>query len=177
MMSVQFVWSAEDWTVQSQFEGHKDWVTSVVLFGEYLITTSVDKTCKVWDRESAKLIKTLAHENWVTSACIFNGMLITAVGDASIVAWDSDTWEKRWRVPAHKEYNAVSALECTGDDLLLTASWDGSVKGWSMEQLERAAEANSEAAPNKTLEIMDDEEEDAPDLTDGDIFEETDVVQ
>jgi len=164
-------WSAEDWTIQSALEGHKDWVTSVSLFGEYLVSTSVDKTCKVWDRASGKMVKTLSHENWVTSACFFNELLVTGVGDATIVAWKVATWEKQWSVKAHKEYNAVSALACWGDDVLLTASWDGAVKAWSLEELEQAAEANPEST-KKTLEICDGE---SNNILDGDIFGEEDV--
>merc|ERR1711959_151823 len=134
-------WSADDWSVVTRYEAHKDWVTSVQLSqdGQFLISTSVDKTCRVWEPDTGQLVHTLSHENWVTSACMFNGLLVTGVGDATIIGWNIETAQKCWSVDAHKEHNAVSSVIQAGDDLLLTGSWDGSVKEWSLESLEQAA--------------------------------------
>jgi len=141
------VWNADDWTVKHKFEGHKDWVTSVCVDGDMVVSTSVDKTCRIWDRDGT-LQQTLQHQNWLNSACILDRSVVTACGDATIASWNIDTWEREWSFMAHREHNAVSTVLPVGDGRLFTASWDGSVKTWTPDQLleQGAAAAEKEQA-------------------------------
>jgi len=141
------VWNADDWTVKHKLEGHKDWVTSVCVDGEMVVSTSVDKTCRVWDFEG-NLQRTLEHDAWLNTACVLDGQIITGCGNATIASWDLETWERKWSFMAHKECHAVSTVKPIGDGRLFTASWDGSIKCWTPDELsqEGAAAAEKEAA-------------------------------
>lgn len=166
------VWSPETWSVQQRLDGHKDWVTCITSCPDRIVTTSVDKTCRVWDR-SGKLLHTLMHDTWVVGCGFYQDLLITALGDASLAAFDSMSWQQQWKLPnAHTEHNAVSGVVQAGE-LLLSSSWDGTVKEWTREQLEEDGEAGAPAEGVKVLEVIEDTEE--PDALDGDIFGEDDL--
>jgi hypothetical protein len=84
----------------------------------------------VWDR-SGKLLHTLMHDTWVVGCGFYQDLLITALGDASLAAFDSMSWQQQWKLPnAHTEHNAVSGVVQAGE-LLLSSSWDGTVKEWT----------------------------------------------
>merc|ERR1712086_1052589 len=53
-----------------------------------------------------------------------------------------------WSFMAHKECHAVSTVKPIGDGRLFTASWDGTIKCWTTDELsqEGAAAAEKEAA-------------------------------
>eukprot|EP00658_Telonema_sp_P-2_P004383 TRINITY_DN11641_c0_g1_i1.p1 TRINITY_DN11641_c0_g1~~TRINITY_DN11641_c0_g1_i1.p1 ORF type:complete len:370 (+),score=72.80 TRINITY_DN11641_c0_g1_i1:147-1256(+) len=168
------VWNPEDWSVQLELAGHRDWVTSVWSNQEMIVSTSTDKTCKIWDLETGTCVQTLTHETWVVSSCMFQDLLIVALGDAKIAVYgsNSNSWELLWIVEAHQEHNAVSAVLQAGEDLLLSCSGDGTIKEWCRESLEQQA-GRVTVAPTKVLEI---EQASQESLLDGDIFGDDDVT-
>ncbi|NPA51838.1 MAG: SH3 domain-containing protein [Aquificae bacterium] len=79
-------------------KGHTDAVNDLVFSktGKYLISTSADKTVKIWDLKRMKLVKTLeGHADTVTSVDISKDGKYIATGswDGSINIWDFKTGE------------------------------------------------------------------------------------
>lgn len=165
------VWSADNWNVVREIGGHRDWISGVQICDGLVFSTSIDKTCKVWER-SGKLLQTLSHDQWISSVCLFQGILVVGLGDASIVGWDRTTWERRWGFEAHKEHNPVSSIVRAGEDVLLTGSWDGQVREWTRDDLEKAGERSEPVS--KVLEIVEDSSP-SEQVLEGDIFDEQDL--
>eukprot|EP00656_Telonema_subtile_P027110 TRINITY_DN2910_c0_g2_i2.p1 TRINITY_DN2910_c0_g2~~TRINITY_DN2910_c0_g2_i2.p1 ORF type:complete len:381 (+),score=86.40 TRINITY_DN2910_c0_g2_i2:145-1287(+) len=168
-----FAWSPEDWTVQFKLTGHKDWVTSITASSEHIATTSVDKTTRIWGFDGV-LLQTLTHQNWAASCCFFQDLLVTALGDATLAA-HSLSGTPLWCIPACMEHNAVSTVLAAGDTLL-SSSWDGTVREWSVEQLEAAAaEAGLCEVKGSGVELEEGATEEEEDVLNGDIFGADDV--
>ena len=83
-------WKAEDDT----FDGHEDrlWNVAFSSDGKFLVTTSHDRTARVWDAEEVKELAVLrGHKNAVTSAVFSPGgeTVFTTGDDWTVRAWDA----------------------------------------------------------------------------------------
>ncbi len=106
-------------------KGHKDSVYDLVFTpdGRYLISTSADKTVKIWDVKKKKLIRTLeGHGDIVTSVDVSkNGKFIaTGSWDGSINVWDLKTGELLTTIEGNFSY--VNDVAFSPVDRLLAAA-------------------------------------------------------
>jgi len=72
-----------------EYQGHTGWVYDLKVQGEHLFSGGDDKSIKVWDIESTKMVdELLAHENGVTCLTFANNDLYTGSFDHYIYCWD-----------------------------------------------------------------------------------------
>ncbi|MCK4762284.1 MAG: NACHT domain-containing protein, partial [Candidatus Aminicenantes bacterium] len=69
--------------------GHGNWVNSAALSGDnrFIVSAGYDKTVKVWDFESGKLLNTLkGHDNWVNSVALSgdNRFIVSGSSDNTV---------------------------------------------------------------------------------------------
>jgi WD40 repeat protein len=86
-------------------DDHKDWIFSLSLLEDNLISISADKTLKVWDINNLKCIRTVEDEYYIKSAVIFSSYVITCIWTGKIKIWDSQN-----------DFKCVQEISFTGYD-------------------------------------------------------------
>ncbi|KAA6383506.1 MAG: hypothetical protein EZS28_020965 [Streblomastix strix] len=72
-------------------ETHEGQILSVKAYKNYLLSTSRDKTCKIWDLATGQLKRTLSgHSSWVNKVEISDEFIVTGSYDGSILVWDGN---------------------------------------------------------------------------------------
>ncbi|AFY41327.1 AAA-like domain-containing protein [Nostoc sp. PCC 7107] len=121
----------------NRLEGHSDWVSSVVFSpdGKTLASASVDKTIKLWNRETGKVISTLeGHSDWVRSV-VFSPdgkTLASASVDKTIKLWNRETGKVISTLEGHGD-SVISVVFSPDGKTLASASVDKTIKLWNRE--------------------------------------------
>lgn len=78
------------------YQGHAGWVYCLNVYKNFLLSGGDDKTIKIWDIESTKMVEELCgHENGVTCTAFANNELFSGSYDHIIICWDLIEIEKR----------------------------------------------------------------------------------
>ena len=114
--------------------GHANWVTGVSFIsnGKILASASGDKTVKLWDTATGKLIQTLTgHTNWVTGVSFISDgkILASASRDRTVKLWDTQTGKLIKTLTGHTEWVTGVSFSRNGK-MLASASGDKTVKLW-----------------------------------------------
>jgi hypothetical protein len=118
------------------FEGHGSAVASVAVTpdGKTLVSVGNDKTVRLWDASTGKLLKTLeGHDDWVGSVVVTpdGTRAVTAGGDHVIRVWDLKAQKEVMRLEGHTV--AVRGLALTGDGkTLISGSSDKTCRAWNL---------------------------------------------
>jgi WD40 repeat protein len=124
------------------FENHESTVLAVAVFpdGRRMVTSSEDKTVRLWDlKDGAVLKKMEGHRHWVRAVAVSKDGQLIASGDLSgeLIAWHGDTGEQHRRVTqpirAHSGARIVSLDFSPDGAVLATGSSDNTMKLWSTE--------------------------------------------
>jgi WD40 repeat protein len=97
-------------------KGHQNTIRALAVdtSNNYIISGSEDKTIKVWEYESGKMLKTL-REHLGEVFCLEldreNNLLITGSGDKTVKLWDIRTWSVTKTLKAHD--NKLFCLQVT----------------------------------------------------------------
>ena len=122
----------------SALSNHTGDVNSLVfsLDGTFLVSGSHDKTVILWDIQTGGVIKTFhGHTDWVLSVSISPDCTTIASGSADhkIHLWDAQSGECHCAIDRHNDsVNSVS-FSPTNSQLLISASWDGTVQQWDID--------------------------------------------
>ncbi|AFY57121.1 WD40 repeat-containing protein [Rivularia sp. PCC 7116] len=141
--------------------GHSDSVKAIKITpnGETLISGSYDRTVKLWDLKTGKLLKTLeGHKEAVISIAITPDGQILASGsnDNTVKIWDLKTG-KLLRTLNHNKGQITSIAISTDGETLISAGTDKTIKFWSLDngELQRTLKAETVSlamsADGKTL--------------------------
>lgn len=94
-----------------------------------------DKTIKLWDFHTKKLIRTLSgHSQAVTSVAFSPNAkyLASASDDKKIKLWDVDTFGEIYTLSGHSNFVKSVAFSPSGE-VLASASWDKTIKIWDVK--------------------------------------------
>jgi len=156
--------SVADGAVIRRFVGHEGSVGSIDLSPDRtrLVTAGTDRTPRVWDLATARLLAILPrHPHWV-QGCVFSadgGRIVTGCRDGVLQVFDAETGMFRERLPGHVGRTWDVRRE-TGGTVLSTGA-DGTLRRWSTEDLEGFAGARESAVATgpvvKVLPVAADE--------------------
>ena len=116
--------------------GHADWVVCVAFAsdGKVALSGGLDKTIKLWDVPTGRLLRTFSLRNVILSSVAFSpdGWRVLSAGSDSIVrGWDTFTGQELFRLVGHTD--AVSCVVVSPDgDHAASAGHDGTVRLWDV---------------------------------------------
>ncbi|MCE9565447.1 MAG: WD40 repeat domain-containing protein [Planctomycetes bacterium] len=116
--------------------GHTDWVVCVAFAsdGKVALSGGLDKTIKLWDVPTGRLLRTFTLRNVIISSVAFSpdGWRVLSAGSDSIVrGWDTFTGQELFRLVGHTD--AVSSVAVSPDgDRAASAGHDGTVRMWDV---------------------------------------------
>ncbi|MBY0544109.1 MAG: WD40 repeat domain-containing protein [Gammaproteobacteria bacterium] len=115
------------------FKGHSDALWSVkALPNGNIITTSVDKTLKIWDPETGQCLQTLTgHSDTVYDVVVLsNGQLVSCSRDKTLKVWSLETGECLQTLSGNKEF--VDGVAVLPNGLVVSSSYS-TLKVWNPE--------------------------------------------
>jgi len=151
------IWDLSTFKLVTTLEGHTDIITSLVVSSventtdlsdnigkQYIISGSYDKTIKIWDFSTFKLVETLeGHTNWINSVAVSkdNKYIISGSSDDTIKIWDLSTFKLVATLEGHTSAVmsvAVSDIINTpdkfgnniGKQYIISGSDDKTIKIW-----------------------------------------------
>ncbi len=112
-----------------EFKGHTKRVWAVAIYGDNLISASQDKTAKIWNIKTGKIIHTLQHTDPVSSIAISGDILFTGSADNTIRMWNIKTGKLLHTLKGHTD--TVYSIAVSGNKLV-SGSWDKTIKIWDI---------------------------------------------
>jgi len=140
--------------------GHSDHITSLSFSrtGDRFLTSSWDRTARVWDGGTARPISVLqGHSDYLDQASFSpDGRLVaTASRDDTARVWDPATGALRFTLVGHT--GIVNHVEFDGGgSRVVTASADGTAALWSADTGARLASFQGHASAVQTASFIDD---------------------
>nr|MDZ8042959.1 AAA-like domain-containing protein [Nostoc sp. DedQUE02] len=121
---------------QNRLEGHSDLVRSVVFSpdGKTLASASLDKTIKLWNRDTGKEITTLSGYNDLVMSVVFSPdgkTLASASWDKTIKLWNRDTGKEITTLRGHSD-SVMSVVFSPDGKTLASASLGETIKLWNL---------------------------------------------
>ena len=90
------LWSTQSDSIEciGLLEGHKDYITSLFIEDNYVLSSSADKTIRKWDMSTCECVLIyLGHESTVNKILCGNGYLFSVSYDKKGKCWDYETGE------------------------------------------------------------------------------------
>jgi WD40 repeat protein len=117
--------------------GHKGWVSSAAFSPDdkYIVTASGDKTARVWDAGTGKMLVELSgHKGWVHSAAfsLDGKSIVTTSEDKTAQVWDAATGSQLIELAGHKGWVYSAAYSPDGKSIV-TAGEDKTVRIYGHE--------------------------------------------
>lgn len=117
--------------------GHTSFINDLAISPDsrLLISASADKTIKVWELETGKLLKTLAGNTSFVNAVAMTldgNFLIAASADKTIKIWDLETGEIAKTLSGHTSFVDAIALSPDGQILVSTGA-DKTIRIWNLD--------------------------------------------
>ncbi|CAD5990131.1 putative WD repeat-containing protein alr3466 [Planktothrix tepida] len=144
------IWNLNTGELAHTLDAHSHWVLSVAISsdGQYLFSSSIDKTVKIWSLKTKNILHTFTeHESWVNVVKITpdNKKLISGSADKTIKVWDLDSKKLIHTFNGHTGW--VSSLAVSSDSqVLVSGSTDKTIKLWDLtnQSLLRTLEGHSD---------------------------------
>lgn len=128
--------NSETGEILNTFAGHDNVVTALEFSpdGDYLISTSRDRTVRMWDTNISNSDGTtfIGHQDWVLSLAVTDSYLATSGRDGQIILWD---WHTRQPIgnPLSAHANWVTDVDFSKDhNQLLSVGAGGQVFYWEV---------------------------------------------
>ncbi len=119
-------------------EGHRDWCTFVSYNkeGNLIVSSSTDRSLKVWNVESGECIKTLkGHTNKVNSAVFSSDgrFILSASSDKTIRVWNTESGEEEYTIDTSISDVCTMAVFSPDSKLIAAGCHDHKIKIYNAE--------------------------------------------
>jgi WD40 repeat protein len=123
-----------NWKLKFILSGHKDIITCINNSNDNkLISSSKDKTIRIWDIHSGKCDAILYQNSAVTMFYILSGNLIGSISmDNTIKIWDVQTYECKCTLVGHTEIPDFVTISFNGQCKRIISTCSNSIKIWNM---------------------------------------------
>lgn len=126
-----WIWDGDRFEVVDCMKGHGKAISFMRLSDGELVTSSQDKTIRIWDLDAPHKYKTKDRHIWGVYALLLHGrLLVSGSADRTVKAWNSGTMDVLASMDEHTE--RVEALAACGK-VLISASHDSLVKIINLE--------------------------------------------
>ena len=120
----------------------------------FLISSSYDKSIKLWNKETGQLMRTMLGNAWTISALIElrNGRLASGWLDSSIKIWDQETGQLTKTITDEPNAYVLNLAELNNSDYLASSTFKV-IKVWNLtsNKLIRRLEAHSHDVRSMTV--------------------------
>ncbi|PKI85302.1 hypothetical protein MVES_000957 [Malassezia vespertilionis] len=112
--------------------GHASGVLDVAFGEQWIVTSSRDKTLRVWRRSDLAYVHTYyGHSASVNACCLQDGIVASGAGDGSIHIWDVATGQPRTVIRG--PHCGISSIILSGS-LVFTGSSDKVIRIWDADE-------------------------------------------
>lgn len=125
------VWSRTTYRLQKSFAAHSKPPTNIVLWGPYIITSSNDRTVKVWQQNWA-CVRTIEHGTAVTGLDVAGDYIVS--GDSSGLLSIRNVSSGRLERTIETRNSLFSLSVVQESNTLVCASLSGQIQVWEKEE-------------------------------------------
>ena len=132
------IWEGESDTIVRKFSGHDGAVLSVFVFGDKILSSSKDKTIRLWDLDTGDNMSTIrGHTAPINEIKLSpdGRWIVSASDDASLRIWDSHTG-KLLMLPQCMPFRILSVDLSRDGELIACCGADGRVHIWCPDKAE-----------------------------------------
>ena len=120
-------------------EEHTGWITCLVSLNDgTLVSSSTDRTIKLWNISTGNVIKTLinGHNHWINCLTVLNnGILVSGSLDKTIKLWNTHTGEVIQTLHGHTGWitclNVLPNSSSSSNNVLVSCSEDNTIRLWN----------------------------------------------
>jgi WD40 repeat protein len=148
------LWDVTDGKVKVELKGHTDIVDTIAFSadGKSLATGGGDKTVRLWNQADGKELKNLGtHDGSVYSVAFSpDGKLLASAGsgkDNLVKVWDVKGQKELTQLKGHEQ--PVTAVAFAGNDVIVTASMDRTIRTWTTKGVKDDAKETKEPKDKK----------------------------
>ncbi len=147
-MTPQMALEEQSWACVQTLSDHSDRVQSVQFSqdGRWLVSSSGDKSIKVWNWSSGELMTTMTgHKSRVNALALTpdSQTIISGSSDRQVRAWDLATGDCRWDQKKHQDWVTCLALSPDGK-WVASGGDDGRIIVWDVESGEAIAQVRAQ---------------------------------
>ncbi len=133
----EYVKAIKKITLRKTLEGHSDdvWSADYSPDRSKVVSSSVDKTIKIWDAKTGKELATLeGHSGGVYNVAFSpdGTKIVSGSGDGTIKIWDVETGKELATLKGHSDSVYTVSISLDGSKIV-TASRDKTIKIWDVE--------------------------------------------
>lgn len=118
--------------ISLEIQAHESDILCLEKYKNYIISGSSDKTIKIWDINSEKIITTLnSHNSAIHNLLVWDDRLISVSSDKTIKIWNLENLKLECTILAHTNH----IYSITGsNDFFATSSLDKTIKFWNLKE-------------------------------------------
>lgn len=138
--------------VAAVFAGHGGGIWTFKLHDKYIVSGSIDKKIKIWDRQNVICLQSLAgHRSTIRCLEIDDEHIVSGSRDADIRVWD---YNGNCLHVLQEHTESVRCID-THKNLLVSGSYDGGVILWDYKKGTKLANLKTHSARVYTVKITD----------------------